>query len=169
MAMSDDQVKLAKSLQSALREHMSFYGLHTGRMPLWYRRLISGLVLLIDTEKVEYITGVYQSESRRARVVVFTSSLVIEASAHDVMDDEGKVTACAVARCAITALSVEADEGVFSTEAFSDWPGRPILTATYPGLPEPITVPLEAMMNGDQAAPLLQLLASLREALRRSL
>lgn len=165
MGMSDDQVKLARSLQSALREHLSFYGLHTDRSPLWYRRLISELVLLIDTEKVQYVTGVYQADSHQARVVVFTSSLVIDATAHEILDDAGEVRARAVARCAITSLSVEAPEGVFSTEAFSNWPGRPILTATYPAFPEPITAPLDAMMNGDQAAPVLELLASLRQDL----
>lgn len=165
MGISDDQTKIAKSLLSTLREHLSLYGLHTDRLPLWYRRLISELVLLIDTEKVEYVTGVYQGDSHQARVVVFTPSLVIEATAHEILDDVGEVRACAVARSAITSLSVEAPEGVFSSEAFSNWPGRPSLTATYSGLPEPVIAPLDAMMNGDQASPVLELLASLRQDL----
>lgn len=166
MAVPEGLRPLSRKLNIALRKHTSIYALGTARSPLWYGRMLTSLVLLTDGEEIEYVTGTYRADKHEAQVAVFTPSLVIDARATGIDGDDAEMTVCAVARSAILSLATDADETVFSDSLLSQWPGALVVTATYTGLPEALTLPLETLQSDDKPGPVRNLLTSLKEDLR---
>ncbi|MCU1469468.1 MAG: hypothetical protein JWQ39_617 [Glaciihabitans sp.] len=157
-----------KSLNTALRNILSFRTVSSGALPPWYGRVLSNVLLLIGEDKVEYVSGTIDSGAHSVKVVVFTPELVIRVDVADWEVDLATLSATATPRASLIGIQVESDEGVFSDDVFSAWPTRIRLALSYADEVESLRVPLEREMNGDQLGPLRKLLADLLHDLKRS-
>jgi hypothetical protein len=168
MAAPPEYRELLKDLNAQLQQILSFRALSTsGRLPLWYGRALSNVLLLIEGQSVTYVAG--EATATTAKIVVITENLVVQADVQDIDGDEGTITASAINRLSITSLAANASETVFSDDMFSQWPGYDTtLTVTYSGVDEPITLPLERTMSGDRATAIVELLRELKTDLIRT-
>jgi hypothetical protein len=150
-----------KILNTSLRQIPSFYSFGTGDVPVWYGRLLSNVLLLAGEAPIQYVSGSLNRQECSATVAVFTEELLIRTDIEDWNVDADSHAARALPRRFLSRLEVESGEGVFSQSAFSNWPNSIRLSLYYDGDIEPLRVPLEAPMNGDQLGPLRGLLGTL--------
>jgi len=164
MTIPDELRDVAQRLHREIVQHMSLYMFQAGApAPHWYGRMLSELVLLLDGEEIEYLTGIRNDTD--VEIIVFTKRLLLRSTATDLRGDDPTVVSTAWPRDSITSATISAEESVFSNRAFADWPGRIAVTLETKGVGK-ITLPLERPNGRDGDTALHGLFRSVLEQLR---
>ncbi|WP_448002563.1 hypothetical protein [Agromyces bauzanensis] len=164
--MTVDEVNrpLAEQLNRRVNAHNGWNGVTHGRTPIWYGRMLASLVLAIGSDQVEYFTAGSKSDEAgwHGEVVVFTKSAIVVARADSQLGtDDGEITTTVYSRGDILRFEVSTPESVFSSHAFSEWPGALDVAVFYPdGLT--LRLPLERSSRDDHESELYALVSSLR-------
>lgn len=113
--------------------HLDWSPVTNGRMPDWYGRLLSSLLLATETEEVVYVTASYLSDEAGpdARAVVFTTNFVIVAEVAEAKDDKSPIDVRLRARNSLQSLAIDASTSIFDNGAFNEWPGDLRVSLTY--------------------------------------
>lgn len=113
--------------------HLEWSPVTNGRMPDWYGRLLSSLLIATEVEEVVYVTASYLSDQAGpdARVVVFTTNFVVVGEVAEVKDDKSPIDVRLRARNTLQSLAIDASTSIFDTEAFNEWPGDLRVALTY--------------------------------------
>lgn len=135
----------------------------------WYATLLSTIALLVAEEEVVYAHTDYEPGMEDARIVVFTTNLVVLADVD--LDLDGVPVAHVAPRRSLAGMKLSASERIDARDGRSyTWPGNLNLVLTYSGLPSPIEI-IAAGANPfavDQAAPIVTLIEGLSRDLART-
>lgn len=143
--ISEDQQPTLREVTNRLRQINSIMRLTSGRAPFWFGRLLSDVILLIDGDSVEYVTGTLGDKS--AEIVIVTTHRIVRAIATDIDDDDARATTTVHPRANISSVEVAAEESVYSNSVHSNWPGKLVLVLVMGD--SRLTLPLEASFDYD--------------------
>lgn len=135
----------------------------------WYAQLLSSIALLAAGQEVVYAYTDYELTLTDARILVFTTDLVIVAKIDSTSD--GVPVAHATRRSSLVGIKLSASEGIDARDGRSyEWPGTLILTLTYSALTDSIEIVADGAnhYSVDQPAPVVTLLEGLTADLANS-
>src|SRR5262245_42569031 len=110
MSLLDSHRDTLKRINNDLHNAYSIHGWTTAGSPFSYGRLVSALVLLAAEQEIVYVTGAYRSETGELEATVLTVDLVVAARVENADSGEADVSARALPRRSIEAVSVSAVE-----------------------------------------------------------
>lgn len=136
----------------------------------WYGLLLSSLTILVGESAVVYGQAKVR-EGKSVAVTLFTDALVIYAQADDVTAPHAAFTPRAVSRSTVQYVDITAGMPVNESERMMyEWPGFLHVTASYPGLGEPVVLQGRSFdhYSDDRVSTLWKLAEQLRKDLARS-
>ena len=124
--------------------------------PAWFSLLISDLLLCVGDDDLVAVFPQMDPERGRVRVLVLTTSRVIDASTGTQPGADRRTRV--VPRSGVRDVAVTSYAGVFS-HGRHQWPGAFTVTITVDGLSDPVTLPLST--NPSYTAPRVDMRAVL--------
>jgi hypothetical protein len=128
MALPYDQTISGRAISNQVENQPGWDRLMGGRTPLWYWRMISAALLLLNGESPQYVTGSLDEGTGKA--LIFGADIVVTVDVIGPLNDSATFTVAAVSRAGLTSLQATASLSV-GQEGFGRWPGVVELIATY--------------------------------------
>jgi hypothetical protein len=144
METTEDPHKAARPIHDQLMQVASFSVLRLTKLPHWYGRALSEILLLSDGEEIVYVTGRYDNGA--AEIVVITKSRVVRSAVSDIAaaGGDGTIVSKAWSRKHVTEVSASTDETVFGDDS---WPGHLVVRLRVTDGPE-LVLPIERVESG---------------------
>lgn len=175
MVFTDENRTTIDRLDSVLRQSDPFQNvpLTLEGYKAWYSLLLGSLTVLIGNDEVVLGHADYDEASDIARLVVFTSTLVVVADAVGASGERAEVSTRAVSRRAIRALGVQVSDRHDADSwgrAARLWPGALVFTIEYSTIAEPLKFKALSYdpWRPEMEADAMKLLAGLRTDLANS-
>ncbi|WP_085368566.1 hypothetical protein [Leifsonia sp. NCR5] len=134
----------------------------------WFGHFVSDIVLAIGVRAIDYADSHIEWDANgafSARVVVFTDKTVVIAGVMGVQgDDDVKTEVAARPRGGLVQLSVGGAGSLFTSSAFSTWPGDFKITAEWDHGAK-VTLPLSKPENQKQRDAFMSIYRALSNAL----